>query len=500
MKIATINFTANNIISRQNKKRTQVRDTGYDSDFFEYTNQRHKTNIVNIYNNKVLYFPKDMDLSRAENIKLRTIIDNDSLIMDYNPERTEILYDNKERKNIEAVVLKSKNPDNKNEFGIHIFSKDLTIEYGQVLYSVFTNNNTEGIEEIAIKNNNKNISGLNHIADKYAVQYCKENNLPTNIVAYPKPEDYRANFEDGKRFVIPQKGSVQYNFLMKHYRNSDPNKIIQNILVDTSSWLPMKMYLPKSISDIYYDNYITDGAYLYNPIRQRSCYTKEFIDTSRPKTFDCYTDGNKIKSCSVEFNPKNVGQIYDKINKKPIDVYILKLHDYGFKNEDSFSFVSKDLKHEYGYVELSKNYKRYPIKLDENYPNEGIIGNRLVVSYLENYDDETYGGIGKLADKVSVRYCIENNIPTNIISIAGDDSQLAHYSRGKRFIKPEKDTGEYDFLMDTYGTPNPNKALKLLLNKSKKQGQKIDMDGWNRFYFKMFLPKHLVEKYKKEQY
>ena len=148
------------------------------------------------------------------------------------------------------------------EFACNILSKDLKTEYGQILYSKRHRGCNKGIEEVFIKTTDKNIEGLNKIADKYAVQYCKDNKLPLNITMYPEPKDYRANFNEGKRFVIPEKGSCEYNFLMENYGTPNPNKALKELLlqskqtgqkINLEDWnnYEFKMYLPKHLVDKY---------------------------------------------------------------------------------------------------------------------------------------------------------------------------------------------------------------------------------------------------------
>ena len=475
------------------------------TDTFEYVNPQKPTMLISPYNNIPYYFPQKIDLDSRQIIDLKSKNKKNILKMDYDPQKTEIIFDKKNRKEIEVVVLKSENPKNKNEFGIHIFSKDLKTEYGQAMYYKSNprfDDSFIDIEEVFIKSNDKNIKGINKIADKYAIQHCKETdeNKWYNVFSYPNPRDYRANYNDGKRFIVPQKGSNQYKFLMKNYNNYNPNEIMENQRVDTSNWPSLKMCLPSEKVNEYESTYTTDKIYIYNSLYDQNCYIKDCIDLTRPRKMSCYSEktGNLFNS-QIIFNPNKVGQIYDKVNKTPIDVFILEIRDNRRKDEVAFHFMSKDLQKEYGYVKLDKDYKGYMPELIRDYPNENIIGERIVVSYLENFDDEKYGGIGKLADKIEVKYCVENDITPNIISVAGDDSHIAHYSRGKRFIKPDKESNAYDFLLRKYGSPNPNRVLHELWDSAKKSGNIIDLKDWNKYDFAMYLPHRLVDKYKNEK-
>ena len=204
--------------------------------------------------------------------------------------------------------------------------------------------------------------------------------------------------------------------------------------------------------------------------------------------------------CTVKFDPRKKGQLINKNTGEPIDVFIIEIHDNRCKKGVSFNFLSKDLEHEYGHVELDGNVSFYDKELSNDYKKEDIKGERIIVTWLENTDDKNIGGVGKLADKVAVKYCVENNIEPNIISQAADNSHLAHYSRGKRFIRPKLGTLEFYFLMLRYGTLDPNKALERLLKKSKRTGKQINLSQWNECLFYMYLPKELVEKYKNEDY
>ena len=142
--------------------------------------------------------------------------------------------------------------------------------------------------------------------------------------------------------------------------------------------------------------------------------------------------------------------------------------------------MSRSLSKEYGYVHLSLHRDpRADLKessfLDRelliNYPKHKIQGPRVIVEYLQNWEDSKKGGIGRLADKLAVKYCIENNIKPVIISNADRGSHVAHYLRGKRFLPPEKDTSSYDYLAKNYGCTNLNKILTKRFGKKRRKNR-----------------------------
>ncbi len=252
-------------------------------------------------------------------------------------------------------------------------------------------------------------------------------------------------------------------------------------------------------SNIKQNNIYNDGLHLFNPLSYEDININEQIDITKPQKFEIKKSilWGEDEICTIEFDPKKKGQLVDKKTGKPIDVFILKLHDSYI---DSFHFVSKDFQHEYGHVEFSHDMESYSEAYTKDYPKENIIGDRIIVRWLKNEDDEHIGGVGKLADKVAVKYCVENNITPNIVSLAGDDSHLAHYSRGKRFIQPKQDSDNCQFLYLWYDTTDPNKALDKLLKEYQRTGEPVDLSPWNRYHFMMYLPQDLVEKYKNEDY
>lgn len=204
-------------------------------------------------------------------------------------------------------------------------------------------------------------------------------------------------------------------------------------------------------------------------------------------------DGTKLE---VDFDPARTDFLFDKINKKPIKTIILKITDN--KNQVGYNFMSENLEHEYGYVNFSihkdKTSKTLIKELLEDRPEQGIIGPKLIVDYLRNWDNETVGGIGHLADKLAVKYCLDNNLPVNIVSVADKGSHMAHYLRGKRFFPLEEGSYTWDYYKETFGETDINKILaKEAEFRTPNKKIKPDMS-----LLAMYMPQNLVEKYKQE--
>lgn len=197
------------------------------------------------------------------------------------------------------------------------------------------------------------------------------------------------------------------------------------------------------------------------------------------------------------------GEIFDRKNNKPVKVTIMK--SSGSKYETTYHFMSQNLKEEYGYVAFtlckkprSREFKDMVLEQEllKNYPEYGIKGARIIVDFLLNHNDTRYKGIGKLADKMAVKHCLDNNIKPVIISEADWGSHIAHYKRGKRFLPLEPESAAYQYFLRNYGTTDVNAVIEKLIKEEEKNGEKINIKQWNPIF--MYLPKELAQKYAKE--
>lgn len=257
-----------------------------------------------------------------------------------------------------------------------------------------------------------------------------------------------------------------------------------------------------SASDMFEKSSDTKVIKVFNPYTNTFCCGAGDIDLTKPQRIelkDVETLSSSKKDLLIaEYHPDRVGLLWDKINNRPLESNILfsKINSV----QHVFNFMSKDLSKCYGYVHFTKiddpnilcNYLCEP-ELMKNRVEEGIWGGRLVVNFLENFDDKKIGGIGKLADKMTVKFCLDNNFPTNIVSVADLNSHVAHYLRGKRFFKLEPDTLGYEVFKRKYNTLNVNSVLNKLIKKAKRNGHRVNLDGWS--LFPMYMPAELVRKY-----
>lgn len=197
------------------------------------------------------------------------------------------------------------------------------------------------------------------------------------------------------------------------------------------------------------------------------------------------------------------GNLINKTNKEKVPVDIYMTNDTS--TVSTYHFMSKtDKKKKYGYVTLAtlkepqkhkSSYEGTEQKVLDDYPNQGIVGPRVIVDMLENNAKNEITGVGFLADKIGVKHCLDNNIkPPLIISEAMKNSHIAHYKRGKRFLPLEKGSDEYKFFKEKYGTANVNKVISNILKTS--NGEKQDISDWPPLIMKLSDEK--VNQYIKE--
>lgn len=232
---------------------------------------------------------------------------------------------------------------------------------------------------------------------------------------------------------------------------------------------------------------------IYNPFTHSYSSVEVLTALDKPQTFDLNHNSNSIfdgTHLKLDYNPNRTDYIFNKITQKPIKTVILKLMDN--ENSISYNFMSENLEKEYGYVSFSLHNPTDKIIFNEllqDRPNQGIIGPKIVVDYLQNWNDKEIGGIGHLSDKLIVKYCLDNNLPINIVSVADRGSHLAHYLRGKRFFPLEESSLNY--YKENFGETDINKILQRMSDlHNKNEKIKLKMG-----FLPMYMPKELVTKY-----
>lgn len=246
------------------------------------------------------------------------------------------------------------------------------------------------------------------------------------------------------------------------------------------------------------------------PIGNKSFVVTQRINLNEKQNIILESLKNTDERLVLQYNPLNKATIFQKVGKRkkqPLDVVVLKSTD---KAETSFYFMTKDLKEQVGFLkitdpQLMKKISKQDFNNDlkgfyllDDFPEYGVKGKRILVDYLKNLDEEKYSGIGVLADRVCVEYCMQRKIKPMILSESlmdtGKDNapHIAHYKRGKRFL-PLRDKGAKDVFEDLYGETDTNKVIEKLLER--KKGKKIDTSDWG--LAPMYLPENKVKEYVK---
>lgn len=236
----------------------------------------------------------------------------------------------------------------------------------------------------------------------------------------------------------------------------------------------------------------------------------------KPDTFE--KSGNRIKNFNimhieygnhkqrklkVELNPKDKAVIYKKVLNKetgkttkiPIEVFVAKSQN---KYRTSYHFLDENV-NEIGYVTIydwskAPSFEKADTIYSKNYPELGIVGDRITIDCLQNNNEQKYAGIGKAADQIAIEYCLKEGLTPNIVSLADTGSLIAHYKRGRRFFKVQEDDifSDYEGLMAEYGTNDPNKIIETQLA-SLPKGSWIDCTDLGQLH--MYMPQEIIQKY-----
>ena len=214
----------------------------------------------------------------------------------------------------------------------------------------------------------------------------------------------------------------------------------------------------------------------------------------------------KIK---VEQNPLDRGVLYKKIlndttgktEKIQQGVEIAKSQkDW----QITYHFLEPGTKEEIGFVtindwRLAKNKPIYAFLRDnsrllDDFQELGIVGDRISIEFLQNNLENKYSKVGELADQIAIEYCLKEKITPNIVSVADLNSHAAHYKRGRRFFKLDKNDPDIDYyeFKAAYKTDDPNKIIEERINNTP-QGLKTDTSDLCGLY--MYMPQKVIQEY-----
>lgn len=207
----------------------------------------------------------------------------------------------------------------------------------------------------------------------------------------------------------------------------------------------------------------------------------------------------------VEQNPLDRAIIYKKVynsdkncmEKIPYEIGIAK------SSEDlttTYYLVEDGTQREIGYITISdltkvkKNDFWFSLLQDKNllkdYPEYGIVGDRICIDYIQNNNETAFSGIAKITDQLAIEYCLKNNIKPCIISNSMFDAHVAHYKRGRRFFILPKGRDFKKFIRK-FGTSDPNEIIKERLAFA--NGRKINCSELGILY--SYMPEPVIQRY-----
>lgn len=228
-----------------------------------------------------------------------------------------------------------------------------------------------------------------------------------------------------------------------------------------------------------------------------NCALKELIQTAQgckmrkieqPKLSTLTSDVVQISDTKKV--GRNIGQIYEKvidettgkIIKKPIDVEI-EIEDRKSWDQTVYHFKHNDK--EVGYVILEDHInipeEEKIFLLTSDIPQFGIVGDRVIVKHLMNFNQKRYAGIGELADRITVEHCNRLGIKPVIISEASYNSHAAHYKRGKRYLYSDENN-------------NPNEIVRKIIEETP-TGEQCNTGHLGMLI--SYMPEELVQKIQK---
>ena len=184
------------------------------------------------------------------------------------------------------------------------------------------------------------------------------------------------------------------------------------------------------------------------------------------------------------------------IEKLPYEVGIAKSKQ-GFYT--TYHLVEDRTKREIGFITIcdftkfkKNSYTSFLFNknLMKDYPEYGVVGDRIVIDYIENNYQSEFSGIAKITDQIAIEYCLKNYIKPCMISESDLNSHIAHYKRGRHFFLPEEEKIKKSFIKK-FGTDNPNKILQERLELA--NGDKVKCSDMGELL--MYMPESVIQQY-----
>ena len=138
-------------------------------------------------------------------------------------------------------------------------------------------------------------------------------------------------------------------------------------------------------------------------------------------------------------------------------------------------------------------YKFYDKNIEAGYVKLEELADGVYISMIKNENQNTYGGVEKLAQKIAVDNCIKRGLSKfKVIGDAMWESHVIHYLAGMRF-RPMDNQYRAENLKRRFGTSNVNTIIKEILKNTPKGGKYYtSMFGCVRMYMKQDVIKNIL--------
>ncbi len=187
---------------------------------------------------------------------------------------------------------------------------------------------------------------------------------------------------------------------------------------------------------------------------------------------------------------KRIKGVSGQVEKVPVTLNLAESKD---NYRTFYHFLEPDTNKEVGFVAIAdwnKAKDSIPYKMgmfDEglikNYPQLGVTGDRVSIDYVKNNNERLYAGVGNLADRLAIEYCLKHNLKPNVTLTASENAHSAHFQRGYRFVPVANFNG---------ASFDPNKVVASRI-KYNDVGKRVNTRNLGNLY--MYMPQEVVKKH-----